>query len=77
MYFSPVFTGSNFLFNNLFNKIQGLTFFWFYNHLIFIHSIKTFPEKTFFHVFPRVFHEVFPEKSDFFPFIFEIFRKMC
>ena len=48
MYFSPVFTGSNFLFNNLFNKIQGLTFFWFYNHLIFIHSIKTFPEKTFF-----------------------------
>ena len=35
------------------------------------------PEKTFFHVFPRVFHEVFPEKSDFFPFIFEIFRKTC
>ena len=35
------------------------------------------PEKNFFHVFPRVFHEVFPEKSDFFPFIFEIFRKTC
>jgi len=35
------------------------------------------PERELFHVFPHVFHEVFPKKSDFFAFVFKLFRKSC
>ncbi len=35
------------------------------------------PEKKLFHVFPHVFHEVFSKKSDFFAFVFKLFRKSC